>query len=176
MRFIETPIAGVVVVQIEPVLDERGSFMRTFDAGAWAAHGLATDVVQCNVSRNHRRGTLRGMHYQAAPHGEAKLVRCSRGAIYDVAVDLRPASPSFRRSFGLELSEENNRMLFIPEGCAHGFLTLTDATELLYQMSAAYVPEAASGVRWDDPAFEIEWPAAPEVISQRDREFPDFTG
>ena len=171
----ETELPGVHVIELEPAVDERGSFARTFDAAEWEAQGLSPRVVQCSLSRNISRGTLRGMHYQDAPHAECKLVRCSRGAIFDVAVDLRPDSPAFRRWYGLELSAENDRMLYIPEGCAHGFLTLTDSTEVLYQISASYSPEHARGVRWDDESFGIEWPDAPRVMSQRDRGFPDFT-
>lgn len=172
MKFHETPLAGVVVVELELLDDERGSFARTFDASEWELRGLSTRVAQCNLSRNARSGTLRGLHYQAAPHEEAKLVRCARGAIFDVAVDLRPQSPSLHQWFGLELSEANDRLLYIPEGCAHGFLTLSDASEVLYQMSELYVPDAARGLRWDDPALAIDWPAPPAVISERDRSFP----
>jgi len=135
---------------------------------------MSSRVVQCNLSRNLARGTLRGLHHQAAPHEEAKLVRCSRGTIFDVAVDLRPDSPTFRDWFGQELSTENGRMLFVPEGLAHGFITLTDDSEVLYQMSEPYEASAARGVRWDDPAFAIEWPLEPVMISERDRTFPDF--
>lgn len=174
MIFRETGFGGLVVIELELVGDERGSFARTFDAAEWAANGMSARVVQCNLSRNARRRTLRGLHYQADPYGEAKLVRCSRGAVYDVAVDLRRDSPTFRGWFGLELSEANDRMLYIPEGFAHGFLTLTDDTEVLYQMSSEYAPDAARGVRWDDPAFGIEWPEEPLVVSERDRAFPDF--
>ncbi len=174
MIFRETELAGLVVVELVPIADERGSFARTFDAAAWEASGLNPRVLECSLSRNHARGTLRGMHYQEAPHGETKLVRCSRGAIFDVAVDLRPESATYRRWFGLELSDENGRMLSIPEGVAHGFLTLTAGAEVLYQMSDVYVPTAARGVRWDDPAFGIDWPESPQVISSRDRTFPDF--
>jgi len=174
MIFSESDLEGVVIVELEPISDERGSFARTFDAAAWEAHGLCARVVECSLSRNPARGTLRGMHYQAPPDGERKLVRCSRGTIFDVAVDLRPESATYRRWFGLELSDENGRMLSIPEGVAHGFLTLTAGAEVLYQMSDVYVPTAARGVRWDDPAFGIDWPESPQVISSRDRTFPDF--
>ncbi len=174
MNFRETDLEGVVVVELEPIADERGSFARTFDAAAWEARGLSARVVECSLSRNLARGTLRGMHYQAAPNAETKLVRCSRGRIFDVAVDLRPRSATYCRWFGLELSDENGRMLYLPEGIAHGFLTLTAGAEVLYQMSDVYVPASARGVRWDDPAFGIEWPATPQVISSRDRAYPDF--
>jgi dTDP-4-dehydrorhamnose 3,5-epimerase len=173
-----TELPGVAVVELAPLGDERGSFTRTFDAALFAAHGLDAGVVQCNTSFNVRAGTLRGLHYQASPHGEGKLVRCTRGRVYDVAVDLRPDSPAHRRWLGLELDADGTRSLFIPAGCAHGFQTLVDGSEVHYQMTCAYVPEAARGVRWDDPAFAIAWPDPPaareRVISARDRAFPDY--
>jgi dTDP-4-dehydrorhamnose 3,5-epimerase len=162
------------VIELDLLADERGHFGRTFDREEFAAHGLDPAVVQCNTSFNARRGTIRGMHYQADPDGEAKLVRCTRGSVYDVAVDLRPESDTFRRWFGTELSAENGRMLFIPVGMAHGFQSLEDGAELHYQMSHRYVPEAARGVRFDDPAFGIDWPLADPIVSERDRGFPDF--
>jgi dTDP-4-dehydrorhamnose 3,5-epimerase len=174
VRFRETPVDGVLVVELERFEDERGSFARTFDIAQFAERGLDVRVDQCSTSFNARAGTLRGMHYQAAPHGEVKLVRCTRGAIFDAVVDLRPESPSFMGWFGAELSAENGDALYIPEGCAHGFLTLADASEVLYQIATPYVPEATRGVRWSDPAFGIEWPAAPLIMSQRDAEYPDF--
>ena len=174
MNFLDTGIDDLVLVELDEQRDERGSFVRTFDAAEWQARGFATRIAQCNLSRNTRRGTLRGMHFQAPPHAEAKLVRCSRGAIFDVAVDLRDDFPTFRRWFGVELTESNRRMLQIPERFAHGFLTLVDDSEVAYQMSAEYEPSHARGVRWDDPAFGIQWPASPIVISDRDRTFPDF--
>jgi len=174
MTFTETGLSGLVLIELEPVSDERGSFARTFDSAEWEARKMPSAVVQCSLSRNRRKGTLRGMHYQAEPHSETKLVRCSRGAVYDVAVDLRPGSPTFRLWFGEELSEANGRMLHIPAGFAHGFLTLADESEVVYQMADAYVATSARGVRFDDPAFAIEWPAVPLVISDRDRAYPDF--
>jgi dTDP-4-dehydrorhamnose 3,5-epimerase len=174
MIFQETELDGVVVVELERVSDERGTFARTFDASEWSERGLSSMVLQCSVSSNPARGTLRGLHFQEEPHAEAKLVRCSRGAIYDVAVDLRRDSPTFCRWIGFELTAENGRMLHIAEGLAHGFLTLSDDVDVEYQISNAYVPEAARGVRWDDPVFGIEWPAPPTVISERDRTFADF--
>jgi dTDP-4-dehydrorhamnose 3,5-epimerase len=176
MRFDETPLAGVWVVELEGIVDERGWFARTFDADDFRARGLVLPVVQCNASYNSRAGTLRGMHYQVDPHGEPKLVRCVRGAIFDVAVDLRPGSGTFRGWHGVELSAGNDRMLFIPAGLAHGFQTLVDDCEVLYQMGQRYVPDAARGVRWDDPAFGIDWPvvAGERVISERDSSYPDF--
>jgi dTDP-4-dehydrorhamnose 3,5-epimerase len=174
MRFEATKIPGVVVVEPDLLEDERGFFARVWCRREFAEHGLRPELAQCSISWNRRRGTLRGMHLQGAPHAEAKLVRVTRGAVFDVALDLRPDSPSFRRWFGCELSEANRRMLYIPEGLAHGFLTLTEGTEVAYQISEFHRPEAARGVRWDDPAFAIEWPERPVVISERDRAYPDF--
>jgi dTDP-4-dehydrorhamnose 3,5-epimerase len=177
MRFEETLLAGVWVVELERIEDERGWFARSYEGEEFARRGIALEVLQCNSSYNARAGTLRGMHYQADPHGEPKLVRCVRGAIFDVAVDLRAASPTYRRWHGEELSEDNGRMLFIPTGLAHGFQTLAEDCEVTYTMGHRYVPEAARGVRWDDPAFAIAWPPAAggRVISERDRSYPDFT-
>jgi dTDP-4-dehydrorhamnose 3,5-epimerase len=174
--FRETPLAGAFVIELERIGDERGSFARIFDVEEWRARGLNPQVVQCSVSFNVRGGTLRGMHYQAEPWAECKLVRCTRGAIYDVIVDLRPESPTLARWFGVELTDTNDTLLYVPEGFAHGFQTLVDTTEVSYQITQAYVPEAARGVRWDDPAFAIEWPSAEggRVISERDRGYPDF--
>jgi dTDP-4-dehydrorhamnose 3,5-epimerase len=176
MRFVETSLPGAWVVELDEIVDERGWFARTFDAAEFRARGLNPDVVQCNASFNHRAGTLRGMHYQAEPHGESKLVRCVRGEIFDVAVDLRPDSPTCRGWHGVELSAENRLAFYIPAGLAHGFQTLTDDSEVLYQMGNPYVPEAACGVRWDDPAFGIEWLAAEggRIISERDAGYSDF--
>jgi dTDP-4-dehydrorhamnose 3,5-epimerase len=174
--FSETPLAGAWLVELERLGDERGWFSRTFDADEFRARGLESTVVQCNASFNERRDTLRGLHYQAEPHDETKLVRCVRGAIFDVGVDLRPQSPMYCAWYGVELSAENGKMLYLPRGVAHGFQTLVDGCEVLYQMGHEYVPEAARGVRWDDPAFDIRWPApsAERTISARDRGFPDF--
>jgi dTDP-4-dehydrorhamnose 3,5-epimerase len=173
-----TELPGVVVVELEPSVDERGSFARTFDAELFAAQGLDARVVQCNTSFNARAGTLRGLHYQAAPHGEGKLVRCTRGRIFDVTVDLRPDSPTHRGWLGLELDADGTRSLFLPAGCAHGFQTLVGDSEVHYQMTCAYMPEAARGVRWDDPAFAIGWPDLPvggeRILCERDRTFPDY--
>ncbi len=174
-----TELAEVVVVELEPHVDERGSFTRTFDAEWFAAHGLQARVAQCSVSFNRRAGTLRGLHYQAAPHEEDKLVRCTLGRIFDVAVDLRPESPTHRRWVGVELTGEGTQCLYVPRGCAHGFQTLEDDSEVHYQIATAYTPEAARGVRWDDPAFAIRWPEPPKGIrtmSARDRGFADYTG
>jgi dTDP-4-dehydrorhamnose 3,5-epimerase len=177
MIFTPTPLADAFLLELEVAEDERGWFARTFSREALAAAGIDFEVVQANTSFNARAGTLRGMHYQAEPHGEGKLMRCTRGAIYDVLVDLRDGSPTRGRWYAAELTPDNGRMLYAAAGLAHGFQTLADATEVSYLMSAPYVPEAARGVRWDDAAFGIEWPAAPgeRVISQRDRSFPDWT-
>jgi dTDP-4-dehydrorhamnose 3,5-epimerase len=174
VKFTETPLVGAFVIELDVLTDDRGYFARTFDLAEFAAQGLDPAVVQCNTSFNAQRGTLRGMHYQADPNGEAKLVRCTRGSIYDVAVDLRPDSDSFRQWFGVELSADNGRMFYIPIGMAHGFQTLEDASEVHYQMSHQYVPDHGRGVRFDDPAFGIEWPLRDPVVSDRDRQFPDF--
>lgn len=178
MNVVPTEIAGMAVLELQPLTDERGSFARTFDAELFAAHGLDGRVAQCNTSFNSRAGTLRGLHYQLAPHAEGKLVRCTRGRVFDVAVDLRPESPTHRRWVGLELDGDGLRCVFIPAGCAHGFQTLLDGSEVHYQMTAAHAPEASRGVRWDDPAFAIRWPEPPgeeRIVSARDRAFPDYT-
>lgn len=175
----DTPLPGTVLIEPERVRDERGHFARTYDADTFAAHGLDPRIAQCSTSFNARAGTLRGMHYQADPHAEAKLVRCTRGAIYDVALDLRRDSPTFRQWCGAQLSAANGIALFIPAGCAHGFQTLEDESEVLYQISVAYVPEAGRGVRWDDPAFGITWPPPPatgRIVSDRDAGYPGVGG
>jgi dTDP-4-dehydrorhamnose 3,5-epimerase len=176
VKFVETPLPGAWTIELEELGDQRGWFARTFDAEEFRARALNPEVVQCSASFNHRIGTLRGMHYQAEPHGESKLVRCVRGAIFDVAVDLRPDSPTYCHWHGVELSAENHRAFYIPAGFAHGFQTLMDASEVLYQMGNPYVPEAARGVRFDDPAFGIEWPAIDGVrtISEKDRSYPEL--
>jgi dTDP-4-dehydrorhamnose 3,5-epimerase len=178
MRFEESPLADVWVIDIDPLGDERGWFARTFDVDEFRARGLAMDVVQCNVSSNQRAGTLRGMHYQEAPNGEPKLVRCVRGATFHVALDLRPDSPTCCRWHGVRLSAQSARALYLPPGVAHGFQTLVDDCDVFYQMGCRYVPDAARGVRWDDPAFSISWPAAPagstRLVSERDRSFADW--
>jgi dTDP-4-dehydrorhamnose 3,5-epimerase len=175
VRFVPTRIAGVHVVELELHEDERGFFARAWSGEELAAAGLNGELSQCSLSRNVARGTLRGMHFQRAPHEEAKLVRCTRGAIYDVAVDLRLDSPTHGQWFGTELDATSGRALYIPEGCAHGFQTLVPDTDVFYAISAAYAPDAAAGVRWDDPAFGIVWPETPErVINARDRSWPDY--
>ena len=175
MKFTETPIAGAFLIDIEPVEDERGFFARTYDAGELRRRGLQPHIEQCSVSFNRRKGTLRGMHYQRSPYAETKLVRCTQGGVYDVVIDLRPFSPSFRNWFAAELTAHNHRMLYIPEGLAHGFQTLEDDSEVAYQISEGFRPEAAAGVRWNDPAFAIQWPLEVTVIVERDRGFPDFS-
>jgi dTDP-4-dehydrorhamnose 3,5-epimerase len=175
MRFSEASLPGVWTIELEQLGDERGWFARTFDVEDFRARGLNPTIVQCNASFNAERGTLRGMHYQAAPHGESKLVRCVRGAIYDVAVDLRPDSPTYCRWFGVELNADSPMMLYLPEGIAHGFQTLSDDCEVLYQMGHEYVPASQRGVRWDDLSFAIDWPAAVVAISEKDRSYPDFS-
>jgi dTDP-4-dehydrorhamnose 3,5-epimerase len=174
MIFRATAVTDAWIVEPERHVDERGFFARMWCTSEFAARGLAPCFVQASVSHNPRRGTLRGLHYQAASHPEAKLVRCTQGAIYDVAVDLRPESPTFRAHVAVVLDAANRLALYVPEGCAHGFQTLEDDTEVLYHMSAPYAPEAARGVRWDDPAFAIPWPPADRIIAERDRAYPDF--
>ena len=174
MRFIPTPFVGAYLVDVEPFEDERGFFARTYCRREFAAQGLSDQLVQCNISFTRRRGTLRGLHYQAPPHAEDKLVRCTRGGIRDVIVDLRPDSSTFCRHFGTDLTADNHRALYVPKGCAHGFQTLTDDAMVFYQMSAFYVPEAGRGVRWDDPRFGIAWPIANPILNARDAAYPDF--
>jgi dTDP-4-dehydrorhamnose 3,5-epimerase len=176
MIFRETPLPGAWVLEPERIADERGFFARTWCRRDFEVRGLETDIAQCSVSFNHRRGTLRGLHFQAEPHAEVKLVRVNRGAIWDVIVDLRPDSPTYRRHFAVVLSAQAGHQLYIPKGMAHGFQTLEDATEVSYQISAFYTPEAARGYRWDDPAFAIPWPEPVTVISEKDRSLPLFDG
>lgn len=174
MKFIETKLPGSYLIEPELAEDERGFFTRTFCREEFAAHGLNPNVAQCSLSFNRKRGTLRGMHYQAAPHQEAKLVRCTMGAIYDVIVDIRGGSPTFGHWWGTELTVRNRRLLYIPEGFAHGFQTLDDDTEVLYQISALYVSDFARGIRWNDLRLAIRWPISVSVISDRDSHYPDF--
>lgn len=174
MKFMETALPGAFVIDIEPVEDERGFFARTYCQEEFKARGLNPNLVQCNISHNGRKGTLRGMHYQSKPYEEAKVVWCAAGAIFDVIVDLRTTSPTFKRWHGLELKAGTYRMLYIPEGFAHGFQTLEENSVVYYQMSNFYDPTCARGVRWNDSAFEIKWPSPPSVISGRDRDYPNF--
>jgi dTDP-4-dehydrorhamnose 3,5-epimerase len=176
MIFHETGLPGAVLIEPQRISDARGFFARTWSAEELAERGLSTRIAQCSISYNGARGTLRGMHYQIAPHAEVKLVRCTAGAIYDVIIDLRPESPTYRRHFGATLSASSRLQLYIPEGFAHGFLTLEDDSEVFYQISEPYAPAAGRGVRWDDPAFAIDWPGEVRVIAPRDASYPDFTG
>jgi len=176
LRFVATPLPGAWVIEPERIEDARGFFARSFSDEEFESRGLNSRVVQGNISYNARKGTLRGMHYQRPPMAEAKLVRCTRGAIWDAIIDLRRGSTAYGRHFGVRLDADNRRMLYIPEGCAHGFLTLVDDTEVAYQMSQRYSPEHGAGVRWNDPAFGIEWPGEVTVIADRDRDYPDFGG
>ena len=174
MIFREVAVEGARVVEPQRHDDPRGFFARTWCRREFAEQGLETRLEQCNTSWNLRKGTLRGMHFQADPFGEAKLVRCTRGAMLDVVLDLRPSSPTYLRHAAVTLTWENRLALYIPEGCAHGFQALEDGTEVFYQMSAAYEPGAGRGVRWDDPAFGIEWPLHPPILSERDASWPDY--
>ena len=174
MIFHPTELAGACLIELERREDERGFFARTWCEREFSEHGLNPRLVQCNLSYNKRAGTLRGMHYQTAPFEEAKLVRCSSGSIYDVIVDLRPESSTYLKHFGVKLTAGNHKMIYVPEGFAHGFLTLEDQTSVFYQMSEFYAPDQASGFRWNDPAFGIQWPAQVLVISTRDTSYPDF--
>jgi dTDP-4-dehydrorhamnose 3,5-epimerase len=172
VKFTESRIAGVWYVDLEPLVDERGFFARTFCADEFAAHGLDPTVAQCNVSRTKLAGSIRGLHYQVAPAEETKLVRVAQGAIFDVAVDLRDSSPTYRQHVAVELSAENRRALYIPKGFAHGFQTLADETEVEYQMGTPYAPGTDRGVRYDDPALAIPWPVPVTSISDKDRSWP----
>jgi dTDP-4-dehydrorhamnose 3,5-epimerase len=174
VTFTSTPLAGVLIVDADVFPDPRGEFVRAWVADEFRSHGLDTRIAQCSVSRNARRGTIRGLHFQTAPFDGAKTVRATRGAIFDVAVDLRPDSPTFRRWVGVELTEANRRALYVPAGCAHGYQTLEDDAEMLYFVSAAYAPDHQEGVRWDDSAFGITWPTVPTMINERDRTYADF--
>jgi dTDP-4-dehydrorhamnose 3,5-epimerase len=176
MKFTETKISGVFVIDPTRYEDERGFFAPAFSARAFESRGMAGHFPETNISYSLRRGTLRGMHYQAAPHGQAKLVRCTRGRVFDVAVDLRRDSPTYREWVGFELTAENRRMLYLPGDCGHGFQTLTDDTEVFYMVSSTYEPGSGRGFRWDDPAFRVEWPEADErILVDRDRNYPNYT-
>jgi dTDP-4-dehydrorhamnose 3,5-epimerase len=175
MVFKETKLAGAFIIELERFEDERGFFAHSWSARQFAERGLVSRLVECSISFNRKRGTIRGMHYQAAPHGQTKVVRCTTGAIYDVIIDLRHRSPTFKQWVGIELTAGNRRILYIPKDLAHGFQTLEDETEIYYQMSDVYVPGSSQGVRWDDPAFGITWPETTNVIiDERDRTYPDF--
>ena len=174
MIFTETELRGAFIIDLERLCDERGFFARTWCEDEFAAHGIGLPPLQANMSMNPTKGTLRGMHYQLAPYEESKLVRCTRGAIYDVIVDLREESPTFGEWLGVELTAENCRQLYVPGGFAHGFLTLAENSDVAYQVSAKYAPGAERGLRWDDPAIAIQWPAVPQLISDKDRRHPNF--
>ena len=171
MIFTKTPLAGAFIITPERIEDERGFFARTFCRREFEAHGLNPDIIQCNISFNNKKGTLRGMHYQAKPHAEVKLVRCSAGSIYDVIIDLRLDSSTFKKWFAVELSADNRKLLYIPEGFAHGFQTRTDNTEVIYHHSAFYNPDAARGLRFDDPALSIIWPLPVSMVCSRDQNY-----
>lgn len=174
MRFTPSRIPGAWVIDIEPIHDQRGFFAMTWLPEEFHKRGLDLALAQCNVAFNHKRGTLRGMHFQTAPHAQAKLVRATRGALLDVIVDLRPESPAYCRWDAVELTADNHRMLYMPEGLAHGYLTLTDDVEAYYHASTPWAPQAEGGVRWNDPVFAIEWPFDPVVISERDAGWPPY--
>ncbi len=176
MIFRETSLAGAFIIEIEPAEDDRGFFARTFCEDEFTRNGVAFRPVQCSVSYNKVALTLRGLHYQAAPHEEAKVVRCTKGRIFDVIVDLREGSATYGRWMSAELTESNHRALYVPEGFAHGFESLDDGSEVLYMISTAYEPEAARGIRWDDPTLAIDWPTTPAVVSARDADLPAFGG
>jgi dTDP-4-dehydrorhamnose 3,5-epimerase len=177
MNLIATKLPGAFVIEPTRFEDERGFLARAWTAREFAAQGLAAPLAECNISYNRRKGTLRGMHFQHAPYAQAKLVRCTRGRIYDAIIDLRRDSPTYKQWIGVELTASNRRMLYVPEGFAHGFQTLEDETEVYYQMSAVYAPDASDGVRWNDPAFQIAWPdndGRERIIIERDQTYPDF--
>lgn len=174
MIFKETELKGAYIIESEPLKDERGYFARTYCQNDFRQNGLELTIAQCDVSYNRQKGTLRGLHYQSAPHEEAKLVSCTRGAMYDVIVDIREQSPTYCRWLAVELTEQNHKMLYIPKGFAHGFQTLADDTRVYYQMSEYYHPELARGIRWNDSAFSIKWPVKISIMAAKDHQFPDF--
>jgi len=174
MKFIETPLEGAFVIELEKHGDERGFFARAFCENEFGDHGLVTGFVQVNNSTSKVKGTLRGMHYQLSPHAETKMVRCIRGSLVDMILDIRPGSKTFGKSFGAELSAENRKMMYVPKGFAHGFITLTEDSEAFYFVDEFYAPEFERGIRWNDPKFGIEWPCEPELISDKDANHPDY--
>jgi len=174
MKFTQTPLKDAYVIELQELSDDRGFFARSFCMNEFAEHGLKPNVAQCNLSFNHKAGTMRGMHYQIAPAAETKLVRCTRGAVYDVIIDLRPDSPSYMQHFGIELTEHNRKSLYVPELFAHGYLTLTDGAEVSYQVSEFYTPGMERGLPYNDPAFNIEWPVEVQVISEKDAKWDAF--
>jgi dTDP-4-dehydrorhamnose 3,5-epimerase len=173
MTFTETKFPGVFIIELQRFEDERGFFAHSWSKSQFAERGLDSRLVECGISFNWKRGTLRGMHYQVAPQAQVKIVRCTRGSVYDVIIDLRADSATFKQWIGVELTGENHNMLYIPKGFAHGFQTLEDASEVFYQMSEVYAPESGRGVRWNDPAFKIAWPEPVTMINERDRTYPD---
>lgn len=178
MRLVESGLRQTFIIELDRYADDRGYFARTWSGADLAPHGLTARLAQCSMSFNAKAGTLRGMHYQVAPYEEAKIVRCTRGALYDVVIDLRRDSATYTQWIGVELTPDNGRMLYVPEGCAHGFQTLLDDTEISYFISESYQPDHARGVRWNDPAFNVAWPDAPgrRIMAARDATYPDFTG
>jgi dTDP-4-dehydrorhamnose 3,5-epimerase len=174
VRIVPTPLAGLFVIEPQRIDDARGFFTRTWCRRDFESHGLNTDLAQCSIAHNHAKGTLRGMHFQAEPHAEVKLVRVTFGSLFDVAIDLRQHSPTFCKWFGVELSADNLKALYIPKGFAHGYITLTDNTQVAYQMSEFYAPDAGRGVRYNDPAFGIDWPGEVRIINDRDANYADF--
>jgi dTDP-4-dehydrorhamnose 3,5-epimerase len=176
MKFEPLEVAGAFRIELEPHSDDRGFLARSWSAEEFRNHGLSPVIAECSISFNRIAGTLRGLHYQGAPHEEAKVVRCTRGTAFDVVVDLRPSSPSFKRHAAVTISAENRTAVYVPAGCAHGFETLEDATELMYEINTSYEPGFSFGVRWDDPVFSIPWPMPPTCMSDRDRSFADFAG
>lgn len=174
MKFIPTPLAGAYIIEIEPIEDDRGFFARSYCHKEFTKWGLNTNLVQCNISFNHEKGTLRGMHYQVAPHAEAKLVRCTRGEIYDVIIDLRPDSATFKQWTSVKLTANNHLAFYVPEGFAHGYQTLKPETEVFYQVSEFYHPESSRVIRWNDPTFSVQWVLEPSIMSNQDKNCPDF--
>lgn len=175
MKFTETALKGAFVIDLQLIEDERGFFARTWCKQEFEAHGLNGNLAQCSLSYNQKLGTLRGLHYQPKPYEETKVVWCIAGSIYDVIVDLRPSSSTYKKWLAINLKAAERRMLYVPEGFAHGFQTLEDSTEVLYQISVPYQPEHSKGLRWDDPAFQFQWPLPERILSARDKTFPDFT-
>ena len=174
MKFTETTVQGCFIIEPDRFDDDRGFFSKIWEKEELAARGLSTEFAQFNLAYNHKAATLRGMHLQAAPNEEVKLVRCTRGKVYDVIIDLRRSSPSYLKWSGVELTEDNYRTYYVPKGCAHGYVTLTDRAEVTYNVSTAYAPQSAGGVRWSDPAFGILWPIQPTIINARDNTYPDY--
>lgn len=174
MKFTELSLPGVYLIELDLIKDERGFFARSFCSKEFSQYGLCSRFEQCNISFNIQKGTLRGMHYQTGEQSEAKLIRCSMGTIYDVLLDLRPESPTYKKWIAVKLSATNRKMIYVPEGFAHGFQTLEDQSEIFYQMSVSFAPNSTGGVRWNDPAFNIQWPLPPSIISQKDQSYSDF--